>query len=374
VSRRVTFVLPSLHGGGAERAAVILLNGLASRGHEATLFLFRREGVYFDHLDARVRLVVGQGGRVGRVNALRRFLAETPQHAVVSFLSHFSTYAAVRASRSGAKYVISQQTPLSAFLTDEDYHWRRPVQRRVFAAVTRAIYPRADAIAATSQGVATDLMQSFGSPADRIFVVPNPVELDAVEQAAREPIEPQLTVGEGPTLVTAGRLAEVKNLPLLVDALEVLARTTRFRAWILGGGELEGALRSRLARSSIGDRVTLLGFQKNPWKYMARADAFVLTSRYEGFGNVLIEAMASGLPVVATASYGTRDIVEHEVNGLLVEEHRPDAVAAALGRVLTDDSLRRRLAAAGRASAMRFAAPNVVTQFDSLIESVVSTS
>jgi glycosyltransferase involved in cell wall biosynthesis len=371
---RVTFVLPSLHGGGAERAAVILLNGLARSGHDVTLFLFAREGAYFDQLAKDIRLVIADAGRAGRITSLRRFLRHERQDVVVSFLSHFSTYVAVRASRTGAKYVISQQTPLSAFLTDRDYHWRHPLQRRVFATVTRAVYPRVDAIAATSRGVAEDLVAVFGVPRRQITVIANPVDVEAVTQACREPIDSEMSVGSVPTIVTAGRLADAKNLPLLVDALEHLARRVAFRAWILGRGELEADLRERLARSSISDRVLLLGFQSNPWKYMARADVFLLTSRYEGFGNVLVEAMASGLPVVATASDGTRDIVEHEHNGLLVERHEPAAVAAALERLLTDPATRERYATAARASAEKFAVAHVVQRFESLVTSVVNPS
>ena len=373
MKRRVTFVLPSLHGGGAERAAVILLNGLAQRGHDVVLFLFQKEGAYFDQLASDVRVVVGSMGRLTRVSSLRRFLIREPQDVVVSFLSHFTTFGAARASGTGAKYVISQQTPMSAFLEDRDYHWRRPVQRRVFTAVARTIYPRVDAVAATSQGVADDLVRVFGVPRERISVIPNPVDVESVEHSALEPLDGVVAVDDVPTIVTAGRLAHAKNLPLLIDSLEQLAQRLTFRAWVLGRGELEADLRARLARSPIADRISLLGFQANPWKFMARGDVFLLTSRYEGFGNVLIEAMASGLPVVATASYGTRDIVEHNLTGLLVEEHEPQAVAAAVERVLTDHDMRARLAKAARASAHKFAVPGVVDRFEALMASVAAS-
>jgi glycosyltransferase involved in cell wall biosynthesis len=372
LKRRVTFVLPSLHGGGAERAALVLLNGLAGRGYDPTLFVFAREGPYFDQLGSAVRVVVGAKGRASRLASLRRFLAGEPQDVVVSLLSHFTTYAAVRSSGTHAKYAISQQTPLSAFLEDHDYGWRNPVRKRVFTAVARTIYPRVDGIAATSSGVAEDLVAHFNVSRNRVAIVPNPVDVDAVERATVESIDAAIADSTLPTIVTAGRLAHAKNLPLLVESLERLSHRVPFRAWILGQGELEGELRQMLARSSIADRVTLFGFQPNPWKFMARGDVFVLTSRYEGFGNVLIEAMATRLPVVATASYGTRDIVKHGQNGLLVERHEATDVAAALERVLTDSALRSNLSRAARVSAGDYAVPAVVDRFDAFVDRVLS--
>ncbi len=103
---------------------------------------------------------------------------------------------------------------------------------------------------------------------------------------------------------------------------------------------------------------------------MAAADVFVLTSRYEGFGNVLIEAMASGAPVVATASFGTRDIVQHEQTGLLVEQHAAEPVAAAIVRLLTDTELRAGFIAAGRQRAREFAVARVAAAFGSVLADV----
>src|SRR5262249_51213960 len=140
------------------------------------------------------------------------------------------------------------------------------------------------------------------------------------------------------------------------------------RLFILGDGEHEGLVRDRIARLKLDDAVRMCGFKTNPWRYMAKADVFALTSRYEGFGNVLVEAMACGVPVVATASAGTREVVRDGVNGLLVDAHEPEAVAAALERVLTDHALRARLAAGARASAPAYALPEIVKQYQSILQ------
>ena len=108
----------------------------------------------------------------------------------------------------------------------------------------------------------------------------------------------------------------------------------------------------QIARLGLDDAVVLCGFQRNPWKYIARADVFALSSRYEGFGNVLVEAMACGVPVVATGSPGTREIVSVGTDGLLVDRHEPAALAAALAAVLSD-AVAAAAVVAGRAGAAR---------------------
>jgi len=105
---------------------------------------------------------------------------------------------------------------------------------------------------------------------------------------------------------------------------------------------------------------------------IARADVFALTSRYEGFGNVLVEAMACGVPVVATSSAGTRDIVHDGVDGLLVDRHEPAAVAAALERVLTDETLHRRLAAGALSTAQRFAVAAIALEYDRVLSEALA--
>jgi glycosyltransferase involved in cell wall biosynthesis len=116
--------------------------------------------------------------------------------------------------------------------------------------------------------------------------------------------------------------------------------------------------------------VHLCGCQTNPGSYIARADAFVLASRYEGFGNVLVEAMACGVPVVATASSGTREIVTEGV-GILVDAHTPPALADALERMLTDEGFRRSASARARASARQYALPVIGAAYDAVFGSLV---
>src|SRR5882672_6201978 len=189
--RKVCFVLPSLNGGGAERAAVHILNALDPTTWDRSMYLFCREGAYLDAVDGAIALSAGdERSRLGRWTALRRYFVATRPDLIVSFLSYLSVLSAASAARIGARVVFNQQTPISAFLTDRDYHWRRPWHRRVFSWASRYGYRKADAVVATSTGVASDLTDAFGVAADRIHVVHNPIDLDAIARDSSEPIDP----------------------------------------------------------------------------------------------------------------------------------------------------------------------------------------
>jgi glycosyltransferase involved in cell wall biosynthesis len=368
--RRVCFVLPSLNGGGAERAAVQVLNGLDAGVWDRSMFLFDRRGPYLDDLDSGINLQsASDSSRVGRWRAFRTFVRQVRPDVVMAFLSFASALTAARAAGAATKVVFNQQTPFSAFLDDADFAWRRGWRRAAFIAGSRTIYGAADLIVATSHGVADDLTRNFGVSPDRIRVLPNPVDLVGVRQHASEPLQPgeELRSGEA-LIVAAGRLADAKNYPLLIDAFAKVRASIPARLSILGQGELEPSLRAQVRDRGLSDAVTFLGFRANPWKFIAQADVFALSSRYEGFGNVLIEAMALGIPVVATSSPGTRDIVEAESTGLLVPSHTVDAFASALRRVLGDRSMRDAMSRAARRAAERFAAPTIITRYDAVLQ------
>jgi glycosyltransferase involved in cell wall biosynthesis len=363
---RICFVLPSLNGGGAERAAVHILNHLAADRWERSMFLFSRTGPYLDELDPSIALASASGsGRWAQWQSLRAYIRRTKPQVVVSFLSYFSVLTAVRAAAVGARVVFNQQTPMSAFLEDGDYPWRRGWRRAVFNQATRTGYAAADLIVTTSKGVADDLVETFGVRRENIAVVPNPVDVEAVTRAAAQPIDPQYqSAWTRPVIVAAGRLAEAKNYPLLIDAIAELRKQIDVRLFILGTGELEPAIRERIRQRGLDASIILCGFQKNPWKYIGKADVFALSSRYEGFGNVLIEAMACGVPVVATKSAGTTEIVRHDVDGLLVDTHDPSSLSRALATLIADPKVRERMSAAAVQGAERFALPRIARLYD----------
>jgi glycosyltransferase involved in cell wall biosynthesis len=367
---KICFVIPSLTGGGAERVAVTVLSALDPVRHERVLYLFSGErGVYFDRVAPGVRVVIaGRRSWPGRLWELARFLRATRPDIVMPFLSYFITAIAVWVSRIPARVIFNQGTPTSGFLDDPDFAWRRPWKRRLFSMLTRLFYRRADAIVVTSAGVAHDLARNYGVPRTKLHVLHNPVDIETIVAAASAAHDAAIP---RPLVVAAGRLAGVKNYPLLLAAVAEIAEPAPVHAWILGEGDERSRLETMASQPALAGRVRFLGFQQDPWAIIAQADVFVLTSTYEGFGNVLVEAMACGTPVVATRSPGTVEIIEDGVNGLLVT-HDAAAVAAAIGTLLADRELRDRLVARARQDVEHYALPRVVERYSHLFQEVAA--
>ena len=369
---KICFIIPTLSGGGAERVAVTVLGALDGARHERMLYLFSgADGAYFDRIAPGIRVVIAQRRSwAGRLWELAAFLRSTRPDIVMPFLSYFIAATAVRLAGVSSRVVFNQGTPTSAFLGDPDFAWRQPWRRRVFALVTRVFYRRADAIVVTSRGVAADLVQTYGVPETSIRVLHNPVDLDAIVRFAAESIDGADAIIPRPLLVAAGRLAGVKNYPLLFSAIAALAPGVAAHVWILGEGDERPRLERLAAEPALAGRVRLLGFKQNPWALIARADVFVLTSAYEGFGNVLVEAMACGTPVVATRSSGTEEIIADGVNGLLVD-HQPQAIAAAVSKLLSDRPLRDRIVEQARTDVQHYALPDVAGRYERLFQELL---
>jgi glycosyltransferase involved in cell wall biosynthesis len=366
---KICFVVPSLADGGAERVAVTVLSALDASRYERMLYLFSGSGVYFDRIAPDVRVVTAsRRSWIGRLFELAAFLRATRPDIVMPFLSYFITAMAASLSRTRPRVIFNQGTPTTQFLRDADFSWRLPLRRAVFSAFTRWFYRRADAVVVTSAGVAEDLVAHYGVARTQVRVLHNPVDLETIERAAQEPVDRPASEHD-PVIAAAGRLAGVKNYPLFIEAIARIAGRRPVVAWILGEGHDRPQLEALAAAHNLRGIVRFLGFQRNPWQFMARADVFVLTSTYEGFGNVLIEAMACGTAVVATRSPGTVEIIHDGANGLLVD-HNPDAVAAAVSRLIDDPALRARFVTAARASVERYALPRVVERYDRLFEEI----
>jgi len=216
----------------------------------------------------------------------------------------------------------------------------------------RTAYRRADRVVAISDGVGHALTDRFHLDASHVITIPNAVDLVTVRARAGEAVA---HLPDGPFIVAAGRLTRQKGFDVLIRAFAEKLSGRRLTLVILGEGPERAPLERLVRALGLDGRVQLPGFAANPWSYFARAAAFVCASRWEGFGNVIIEAMACGTPVVATdCDFGPREIVRHGESGLLVPVDDEDALGEALASLVAQPALATRLADAGRRRAEDF--------------------
>jgi glycosyltransferase involved in cell wall biosynthesis len=194
----------------------------------------------------------------------------------------------------------------------------------------RLLYPRFDAVVCQSRYMERDLVEHHGLPRDKTVVINNPIDLERIARGLPATRRPRRALGEPLRLVAAGRFAREKGYDLLLDALAEL-RDLRPTLRILGDGPLVPAVKQRAAELGLADAVQLVGFQPNPIPYFADADAFVLSSRYEGFPNVVLEALACDIGVIATPALGgTPEILEGVAGCELASAISAPALAAAI--------------------------------------------
>ncbi|QNQ08579.1 glycosyltransferase [Sphingomonas alpina] len=358
--QRIAFLLPHFRAGGAERVVLNYITALDRDRFTPHLFLTRVEGPFLDRLPPDVTPIALGAHRA--LHLPRHIAAAMAEHDIA--LAYSATNAmnlALLAAPGGRRTVrvVSEHTPPQHYLASAKLPWIR--QRAM-----RWLYPRAAAIAVPTGRIATELAEVIGRPI-RTEVLPNPVVASVASPlSARGPASP-------PRIVSVGRLVAAKGFDTLIDACVLLrAAGTEFRLDIFGEGPLRDELQARIDDDYLGDMVTLKGHADNVIAAISDADLFVLASRREGFGNVLIEAMAAGVPVLAAAAGGPQTFIRDGRNGFLVEPDNPLGLAADITRLLSD----RPLLDAARASALEtargFAIDDATRHFEALASKLIA--
>jgi glycosyltransferase involved in cell wall biosynthesis len=240
--------------------------------------------------------------------------------------------------------------------------------------------PHADCIIVPSRDVADQMVRDFNIPAKKIFAIPNSIDLRRIEVLLRERTDhPWFETKDQPIILHVGVLDRQKDQETLLKAFSLVRQTIPARCVLVGDGPLQRELECKAKELGISDNVAFLGFQKNPFKFMARADVFVLSSLYEGFlPLVLMEAMACGCPVVSTrCPFGPEEILapsSGDVAGLLAPISDPKSLAECMLKVLSDRSLRRRLSENGRLRAQDFSADKIAHHYANLIRRFVGST
>lgn len=341
----ISILLPDLRGGGAERVMIDLAHEFAKAGHDVEFVLMQAKGEFLEEARAFFPVVDLAAPRARALPfALSCYLRQRRPDALLAAMWPLTVIAPLAARLSGhrCKVLVSEHNSLSVQYRD----WGK-VHRAALRSSIAVGYRLADLRVCVSSGVAADIADLSGLRPDAFDVIHNPVTSRSEPTAdAIHKVEALWSIPNGARIVTVGSMKAQKNHPLLLRAFARLDRPEA-RLMFVGDGIGRGDLLSLARELGVADRVILAGFQSDPTPFYKTADLFVLSSDYEGFGNVIVEAMACGTPVVSTdCPSGPSEILEGDRYGTLVPPRDPlaltKAIEAALDRSFDKDELRAR--------------------------------
>lgn len=356
MGRRLAVLLTGLGAGGAERVVMLLTRHWRAQGHEIHIISFDAPDapVYFDIPEgvALHRLdIIGRGLgplRVARrLMALRRVLAEIEPDTLISFLTKNNVLALLSTWRR----------PIHTIVCERNNPMRQKASR-VWNMLVNRLYPLADAIVMQTRASLVCLPAGVEGA---VAVIPNPIEAPKGQPAPESAAK---------TLVAVGRLVPQKGFDMLIDAFsDVQSDFPDWQLKIFGSGPLQDRLTAQISAHGCGERIFLAGQTDAPGGWVNEAHAFVLSSRFEGFPNVLGEAMATGLPVLSfDCPFGPAEMITNGVDGLLVPEGDVESLADAMRRMLSDRDFRAGLALEARKKATEYSVSRVVAQWDTLLD------
>jgi glycosyltransferase involved in cell wall biosynthesis len=357
---KIVFVQSGLTAGGTEKIVNLLAQHRADTGDKVHVLTFggTRESSYFYYGDDITVSTMSNRSGHGR-NPILRVAARTlwlrqqfrliRPDVIVSFLTKINVLTLIASRGLNMPVVISERN--NPGKQEAATIWQKAIE---------LLAPRAEGV--VMQTNAAHLMLSENLQR-RTSIIPNPaVNFSNVKRIS----------GVGDRIVAVGRLTHQKGFDLLLEAFAgVAAEAPHASLTIFGEGPDHDALMAQARALTIDTRVTFAGLTKTPGAWLAEADIFVLSSRFEGFPNVLLEALAGGLATIAfDCPWGPSDILNDGKDGLLVQPENVNALASAILRLLKDSDLRAALSAAAPRAVLRFNLPNVLAQWDSVIDQV----
>ena len=351
---RVGMVIGQLTTGGAEGQLRTLCEGLQASVARATVYCLSGEtepyGPLLERAGIPVRVV--RGGRFGRVRALRAAFAADGIDVVHAWLFIANAFAWAATRFGGPPLVTSARNCKRS--------------GRLLDALNRRAFAGSDAIIVNSRQVRDYIAHVYAAPTDRIAVVYNAIDLDRFQPPARSrPPHP-------PRVVMVGRLVAQKNPLLFVAAAAALReRLPHVRFQLVGDGPLRGAIEAAAQTAGLAECLDMAGERRDVPALLHEADLFWLTSDWEGLPNAVLEAMAAGLPVVATDVGGTAELIEAGVEGYVVRAGDRDAFVARSLEILGDPGRLAHMRAAARTRAARFGRAQMVEATQAVYARVV---
>ena len=360
--RNILFVLPSAQCGGAENVIITVANHIHTSTYLSALLFVDDEGPLVSRVKSHISIFPLKQKRVSRsLFLMLKTIRTINPDIILTSIFHLNIAVVILKQflRKNTKVIIRESNLLSIVLLREKFP-------RLFALLIRIFYPRADAVISLGSEMKHNLKTVFNVPYRKMYTIGNPIDLQNLQKLSREfsnPLNNKVF-----NFLAVGSLTRQKGFDILIEAMEIVAEHhPDVHLSIIGEGILRDELQKIIKDNNLERQISLLGYQENPYPYFLHADRFVLSSRYEGLPNVVLESLALGTPVIALDNPGClRDIFTNNRQGVLVvpctaeKFAREMLIACQLGSLKQKESLLPE----------KFLIANVINQYEELFESL----
>lgn len=375
MKKKLSILTYSLASGGAERVISILLPEL-QKEYEVTLFLMNDTIFYDIPKDTKIVYLENSNPNENGITKLLKLPILGWKYKILNKNSHISLSFMNRPNYINALakiFGMSCLVILNERSTPSEVYSNGSLFSVVNKFLIRTLYRSADGVTANTLGGCSDLEKYFSIEATLFY---NPFKISYIEHLAKED---NLLKKNGFTFVTVGTLNEIKNHKLIIDAIKDINATL----WIIGDGVLMKYLKNYIDNQNMGKQVILLGRKKNPFSYLAKADAFVLSSNFEGFPNVIVEALACNLPIISVdCKSGPREIlnpegtiqidIQNEIElvkyGILVPVQNKVKLAEAMNLIMNDKRILKNYSLISKNRAKDFDAKGIIVKYQAFLE------
>lgn len=360
---RITILLSHFDFGGAQRVSINLANGLVRSGYEVDVVAIDGQGALVGDIDHSVNIVdLGHSSAYFAAGSYIKYLRSRRPDIIYSAQTHVNIFAIIFTKlMSNIPVIISEHSHLSDRTKDKSFSINRLLVPKT--------YGKANEILAVSESIAEDLARTLDIDVDKIKIVPN-AAIGNVDDISSNIGHDSIHIPDDPYILTVGRLEERKSFHTLINAYDNIADATEHKLVIAGDGPQKDQLEKLSAEKDLKENIILPGFVDNPYILMQNAAVFVLSSETEGLPTVLIEAMASGCPVVATnCTDRVPELLSDSDNAIIVQTNEPnelaDGIKIILERNKVGNDLRRR--------AESYSVENVINIYDNIFEKYTKT-
>jgi glycosyltransferase involved in cell wall biosynthesis len=314
---RVCFYPGALKLGGVGKLTINMANYMANEGYDINFFLTNLEGDYVNQIPKNIKVFEGKGGALKSIFAFIKYLLKRKPDAIISSRDYLNFICIICVK------IFSPKTTIISSI-HVDYSGMPTRKKNFFESLLILLYAhaykRSDHIVAVSKGVANDFTRRFNISGEKLKIIYN-ATYDSELYVVNKPILFNNFFDENKKIIiSVGRLTHQKNFDMLIKAFSLVRKKVDCKLLILGEGELRNDLEGLVNRLNLENCVLMPGFVHNPIDYIKKSNVFVMSSLYEGFGNVIVEAMGTGISIVSTnCPSGPSEILENGLYGKLVQ-------------------------------------------------------